>query len=178
MSVVEFQRPMDRRAIRQRLFNPVNAVPDPEEKTVATILAETRAERKQLQMDNERLRAELKATLERLATAHLNLQEATKFSESAGRPSFKFIVAMVSSHTGVSVADIMSDRRLAIIVYARQLAFYVCKQHTTLTLPAIGLRFGRDHTTVLHGIRKIESALATDETCQRDVKAINERLAV
>jgi chromosomal replication initiator protein len=54
---------------------------------------------------------------------------------------------------------------------------YLCKQHTTRSYPDIGRRFGgRDHTTVLHGVRKIEELLTQDEQIARDVEALTRKL--
>lgn len=191
MSVVEFERPMNRRTLRQRFFNPPNAVADPEEKTVATLLAETQSERRQLVHDNEKLRAELRATLERLATAHLTIEAQSKASAVLDQyfPSecvphtfglrqnqLKAIVAAISDQLGISVHGIMSARRVARLVYGRQLACYLAKNLTKLSYTSIGQRLGRDHSTVIHSIHKIEDKLATDEAVRLDVAAIKARL--
>lgn len=68
-----------------------------------------------------------------------------------------------SSHYGVSVLDISSFRRTANVVRPRQVAMYLAKTLTLRSLPEIGRRFGgRDHTTVLHAVRKIERLVAID----------------
>lgn len=68
-----------------------------------------------------------------------------------------YLIAQVTAeHFGVSMADMLSHRRNREYVTARQIAMYLAKQLTTRSLPFIGRRLGgRDHTTVLHGIRKI-----------------------
>lgn len=192
MSVVEFERPMDRRSVRARLFNPPNAVADPEEKTVGTLLAEARAEGRQLSYENEKLRAELKATLERLATAHLTIEQHTKAATVSDRyfpaevapegfgmqhNQLKYIVRAISEHLGVSIQGIMSARRVEKLVYARQLACYLAKHLTSLSFTAIGRRLGRDHSTIIHSISKIEGLIATDVTVRLDVAAIKARLS-
>ena len=54
---------------------------------------------------------------------------------------------------------------------------WLCKQHTTRSDPDIGRRFGgRDHTTVLHGVRKIEELMALDDQIARDVEALTRKL--
>ena len=59
----------------------------------------------------------------------------------------------------------------------RQMAMYLAKQMTNRSLPEIGRRFGgRDHTTVMHGVRKIDSLLATDEQIARDVETLTRKL--
>ena len=63
----------------------------------------------------------------------------------------------VAEHFNLKQADLLSERRTRIIARPRQIAMYLCKQLTTRSYPDIGRRFGgRDHTTVLHGVRRIE----------------------
>ena len=70
------------------------------------------------------------------------------------------ILRVVSKHFGVSRGDILSQRRHRSVVWPRQIGMYLAKQLTTRSLPEIGRRFGgRDHTTVLHAIRKIDGEL-------------------
>ena len=67
-----------------------------------------------------------------------------------------------------SRSDILSERRTAAVVRPRQIAMYLSKLLTLRSLPEIGRRFGgRDHTTVLHAVRKIEKALGEDNTPER-----------
>ena len=68
------------------------------------------------------------------------------------------IQKLVANHYNVSRADILSSRRTATVVRPRQIAMYLAKVLTLRSLPEIGRRFGgRDHTTVLHAVRKIEA---------------------
>ena len=83
----------------------------------------------------------------------------------------------VSEHFNLKQADLLSERRTRSVARPRQIAMYLCKQHTTRSYPDIGRRFGgRDHTTVLHGVRKIDSLLATDEQIARDVETLTRKL--
>lgn len=83
------------------------------------------------------------------------------------------IARLVSEHFGVPMSDLTSQRREASIVRARHVVMYLARQHTGLSYPRIGSRLGgRDHTTIMHGARKIEQELATDETLARDIKLI------
>ena len=60
----------------------------------------------------------------------------------------------VADHFNLKQADLLSERRTRSVARPRQMAMYLCKQHTTRSYPDIGRRFGgRDHTTVLHGVR-------------------------
>ncbi|MCW5716774.1 MAG: chromosomal replication initiator protein DnaA [Bauldia sp.] len=73
------------------------------------------------------------------------------------------IQKVVSRHFNVSKADLLSSRRTRTIVRPRQIAMYLSKAMTPRSLPEIGRRFGgRDHTTVLHAVRKIEELMAGD----------------
>ena len=83
----------------------------------------------------------------------------------------------VAEHFNLKQADLLSERRTRAIARPRQIAMYLCKQHTTRSYPDIGRRFGgRDHTTVLHGVRKIEEMLSQDEQIARDVEALTRKL--
>jgi chromosomal replication initiator protein len=74
------------------------------------------------------------------------------------------IQRLVANHYNVSRQDILSSRRTATVVRPRQIAMYLSKALTPRSYPEIGRRFGgRDHTTVLHAVRKIEE-LATKDT--------------
>jgi chromosomal replication initiator protein len=78
----------------------------------------------------------------------------------------------------VTVGDIKSHRRTANVVRPRQLAMYMVKKLTLLSLPQIGHRFGmRDHTTVLHAVRKMEKLVATDTILAAQVSDIESSLA-
>ena len=73
------------------------------------------------------------------------------------------IQKLVASHFNVSRADILSSRRTAVVVKPRQIAMYLAKILTLRSLPEIGRRFGgRDHTTVLHAVRKIDGLAKSD----------------
>lgn len=83
--------------------------------------------------------------------------------EPAPAISVQDIQAVVAAHFGVSVLDINSCRRMAEIVKPRQIAMVISRILTPLSLPSIGHLFGgRDHTTVLHSIRKYEALMASD----------------
>lgn len=70
----------------------------------------------------------------------------------------------VAAHYGVRQHDLLSDRRTANLVTPRHVIFYLCRRLTFTSLPMIGRHVGgRDHTTVLHGIRKIELRLQRGE---------------
>jgi hypothetical protein len=73
------------------------------------------------------------------------------------RPSVKDLLIYVSAKRDVDILDMMSARRTAHVARARQIVMYLAKRFTLLSLPAIGRHLaGKDHTTILHGVRKIE----------------------
>ena len=83
----------------------------------------------------------------------------------------------VADHFNLKQADLLSERRTRSVARPRQMAMYLCKQHTTRSYPDIGRRFGgRDHTTVLHGVRKIEELMGQDDQIARDVEALTRKL--
>ena len=87
------------------------------------------------------------------------------------------IQKLVSEHFGLKQADLLSERRTRAIARPRQVAMWLCKQHTTRSYPDIGRRFGgRDHTTVLHAVKKVEELLQADDQIARDVEALTRKL--
>ena len=87
------------------------------------------------------------------------------------------IQKLVASHFNVSRADILSSRRTAIVVKPRQIAMYLAKILTLRSLPEIGRRFGgRDHTTVLHAVRKIDGLARTDGGLSEELELLKRML--
>ena len=87
------------------------------------------------------------------------------------------ILRIVAKHYGVSRADLLSSRRTANVVRPRQIAMYLAKTLTLRSLPEIGRRFGgRDHTTVLHAVRKIEGLVQGDKGLAEEIDALKRLL--
>ncbi len=83
----------------------------------------------------------------------------------------------VAEYYGMKQADLLSERRQRAIARPRQTAMWLCKLLTTRSLPDIGRRFGgRDHTTVLHAVRRIEELKAIDAPLSADVEALTRKL--
>lgn len=81
------------------------------------------------------------------------------------------IQRVVAKHYGVSIQDLLSARRTAEIVRPRQVGYYLAKVLTSKSLPEIGRRFGgRDHTSALSGIRKIERLRKADAVLEADLQ--------
>ncbi len=82
-----------------------------------------------------------------------------------------------AEHFGLKQADLISERRNRAIARPRQAAMWLAKQLTTRSLPDIGRRFGgRDHTTVLHAVRRIEELKAGDPQLTRDLETLSRKL--
>jgi chromosomal replication initiator protein len=87
------------------------------------------------------------------------------------------ILRTVSKHYGVNRGDLLSGRRNRSIVRPRQIGMYLAKLLTSRSLPEIGRRFGnRDHTTVLHAIRKIEQLMSDDTQMREEVELLKRLL--
>ncbi|HYF22111.1 MAG TPA: chromosomal replication initiator protein DnaA [Caulobacteraceae bacterium] len=87
------------------------------------------------------------------------------------------IQKVTADHFGLKQADLLSERRTRAVARPRQVAMYLCKQHTTRSYPDIGRRFGgRDHTTVLHAVKKIDELMGKDEQIARDVETLSRKL--
>ncbi|WP_333587695.1 chromosomal replication initiator protein DnaA [Phenylobacterium sp.] len=83
----------------------------------------------------------------------------------------------VAEHYGLKQADLLSERRARAVARPRQAAMWIAKQITTRSLPDIGRRFGgRDHTTVLHAVRRIEALRAEDPALARDLDVLLRKL--
>ncbi|EJF80258.1 chromosomal replication initiator protein dnaA [Bartonella sp. DB5-6] len=79
----------------------------------------------------------------------------------------------VARHYNVSKQDLLSNRRTRTVVKPRQVAMYLAKMLTPRSLPEIGRRFGgRDHTTVLHAVRKIEDLVCGDQTLAKELELL------
>ncbi len=83
------------------------------------------------------------------------------------------IQRVVARHYNVPRSDLLSNRRTRIIVKPRQVAMYLAKMMTPRSLPEIGRRFGgRDHTTVLHAVRKIEGQMGGDTKLAQEMELL------
>lgn len=83
----------------------------------------------------------------------------------------------VAEHYSIKISDMHSSRRARVVARPRQVAMYLAKQLTPRSLPEIGRRFGgRDHTTVMHAIRKIEELRASDSVISEDIELLRRQL--
>jgi chromosomal replication initiator protein len=88
------------------------------------------------------------------------------------------IMKKVAEHYCLRLSDMTSARRARAVARPRQVAMYLAKQLTSRSLPEIGRKFGgRDHTTVMHAVRKIEQLAETDAQIAEDVELLRRSLA-
>ncbi|WP_108662549.1 chromosomal replication initiator protein DnaA [Acuticoccus kandeliae] len=111
-----------------------------------------------------------------LKMAETALRDLLKARETR-RPKIEDIQRVTSQHFGVSRQDLISARRTRVIVRPRQIAMYLSKTLTPRSLPEIGRRFGnRDHTTVLHAVRKVEEMIDRDPQVAEDIETLKRLL--
>jgi len=83
----------------------------------------------------------------------------------------------VSEHYNIRLSDMIGPKRVRSYARPRQVAMYLCKQLTSRSLPEIGRRFGgRDHTTVMHGVRRIEELRIQDGQIAEDIEMLRRTL--
>ena len=99
-------------------------------------------------------------------------------SDSRRPPATADVIDVVSDYFAVPTAELTGPRRDARVVAARQVAMYLLRKDAALTLPQIGRELGgRDHTTALHGCKKIERRLQLDDRLKSDIDTLRARLA-
>ena len=93
------------------------------------------------------------------------------------RVTIEEIQKRVAEHFAIRLADMHSPRRARAVARPRQVAMYLSKQLTSRSLPEIGRKFGgRDHTTVMHAVRKIEELRASDHGFAEDIDLLRRML--
>lgn len=111
-----------------------------------------------------------------IETADVAIRDLVRSSEPK-KVKIEDIQKLVATHFNVSRADILSSRRTANVVRPRQIAMYLSKTLTLRSLPEIGRRFGgRDHTTVLHAVRKVDDLLTRDLSLRDEVELLKRML--
>lgn len=147
--------------------------------TVLAFLAERLTESgRELEGAVHRLRASYQLTDEAvtIAIAEQIVRDLMRGTEPR-RVRIDDILRTVSKHYGVNRGDLLSGRRNRSIVRPRQIGMYLAKLLTSRSLPEIGRRFGnRDHTTVLHAIRKIEQLMTDDNQLREEIELLKRLL--
>lgn len=101
----------------------------------------------------------------------------TPLWDSERRPSIADIKRAVVAHYGIRLADMTSERRARIVSWPRQVAMYLARDLTPLSLPQIGRHFGdRDHTTVMYAIRAVLARAAHDRDLARAIADLSAEL--
>ncbi len=96
---------------------------------------------------------------------------------SQRRVTIDEIQKLVSTHFDLKPVDLVSERRARAVARPRQIAMYLAKRLTTRSLPEIGRKFGgRDHSTVIHAVRRIESLRDTDRDVDGAVRVLMREL--
>ncbi|GAA1343022.1 chromosomal replication initiator protein DnaA [Streptomyces sanglieri] len=97
--------------------------------------------------------------------------------DSAPEITATAIMASTADYFGLTVDDLCGTSRSRVLVTARQIAMYLCRELTDLSLPKIGAQFGgRDHTTVMHADRKIRALMAERRSIYNQVTELTNRI--
>ena len=119
----------------------------------------------------------------KLNNVELTLQSAEEALKDVINPNEKkeitpsLIISVVAEHFSVKAEDITSKKRNAEFVLPRQVVMYLCRELTNTSLINIGKLLGKkDHTTVIHGIKKIEVDMPTNEDLRNKIEIIKKKL--
>lgn len=142
-------------------------------KQVEKLLKENRAlklERAALKMDSQK---EKQPEQKRVMVFNLTRHTTSTILSEVCRSRRHIII---DGRRGITVKDLKGRCRTRAIVEARQVAMYLLRLYTDLSLIKIGKWFNRDHTTVLHGIQTVENLMHTDQKFKDLVQGIEKRL--
>jgi chromosomal replication initiator protein len=97
--------------------------------------------------------------------------------DDAGEITAASVIAQTAAYFGLTIDDLCGSSRSRVLVTARQIAMYLCRELTDLSLPKIGQQFGgRDHTTVMHANRKISEQMAERRSIYNQVTELTSRI--
>ncbi|HIR94290.1 MAG TPA: chromosomal replication initiator protein DnaA [Candidatus Egerieimonas intestinavium] len=89
----------------------------------------------------------------------------------------EFIISTVAEHFDISSEEITGSKRSSKVVLPRQIAMFLCREMTNVPLKGIGKYLGnRDHTTIMHGIEKIEKELKTSDSLQNIISILKKKI--
>lgn len=89
------------------------------------------------------------------------------------------IIAAVAAHFGLTEEAVTGRGRTDRVARPRQVAMYLCRQHTTLSYPDIARALGgMDHTSIIHGVRRIEALIGEDDVIANHVAQLNRKLSI
>lgn len=118
--------------------------------------------------------SELIGSMINLETVKVILKDILKTHEKV--VTVPDILRETASFFDLTIADLKSTRRERRVARPRQMAMYLAKQLTTLSLPDIAGHFGRDHTTIIHAVKLIDSLLNSDKQMEQDIFALVKRV--
>jgi chromosomal replication initiator protein len=99
-------------------------------------------------------------------------------SKHAKQINVDLIQDVVSSYFNLRIEDFKSQRRTRNVAYPRQIAMYLCRKLTDMSLPKIGEEFGgRDHSTVIHAYEKVSNKLKDDESLKETIADLTKKLS-
>ena len=90
--------------------------------------------------------------------------------------TMELIQEIVAQYFKIKVEALLSKKRTRELVVPRQIAMYLCRELTDISLPQIGSCFGRDHTTVIHACEKISEELKKDNKLETTIKDLRQRI--
>lgn len=187
-TVVHFDPIAHARAVKARLWNPPNARQSTE-LDIASGSDLRRRRAAELKQRDEAKRAEadfrrqiaIDDLIREALAEHIkikNIAHRVLVEDDIPPPKVDRIIDAAADEFGISGIDIRSQRRTADVVLPRQIAMYLAKLLTFKSLPEIGRRLGnRDHTTILHGIRRAEAWIAENPEIRAKVAAIRKKLS-
>jgi chromosomal replication initiator protein len=104
------------------------------------------------------------------------LRDVVRANETAPLTA-SVIIDISAAHYGLSPEELTGPSRKQPLTRSRQIAMYLSREHTDLSLPKIGAAFGgRDHTTVIHAVEKVKSLIQTDKQVFDDVTLLSQKL--
>lgn len=109
-----------------------------------------------------------------LALAEIVLKDL--IPSDSGEITSATIMAQVASYFGLTLDDLRGSSRSRVLVNARQIAMYLCRELTSMSLPEIGKEFNKDHTTVIHANRKIGHLMAERRAIYNQVTELTARI--
>lgn len=118
-----------------------------------------------------------------LTSTQINLEMAKEIlkniiTENSKEVTIDKIQKIVAEHYQLKVADIKSQKRLKNIVLPRQIAMYISRNMTSLSYPEIGEKFGgKDHSTIIHAIKKIQEKMSNDMGLKLTVEKLMEKMS-
>lgn len=93
--------------------------------------------------------------------------------------SVEAIQKLVADHYNIKISDLKSPRRLKVLTVPRQIAMYLCRKHVKSSFPELGMKFGgKDHSTVVHAVQKIEKLLGVDVSLRNEIVSLERILQI